>query len=208
MNISAAGTNYSSAYPSLSGPIQHAPLSDDLLKQKGLDRTRLATEVAQISAGNIELEVSALNKSIKTYNRLTDDFIKKYLEESEKQYGEEYRLRYGDAWVKAWAERHERTMLREREDAQRYIESTDQYLRMQYNVSGSIYEYDARTDTYSQGVFKASVDLGDSAVRFDSKKGAEISIMGRLFTANFTRDYTPQPENLDYLISQLVDLRA
>lgn len=96
-----------------------------------------------------------------------------------------------------------------RRDAdKRGIEGADHILRMSLNVSGASYTYDPKTDTYARGAFTASVNLGDSAVRFDSRKGPEISIMGIAFTTNFARNSIPQMGSLDYEVINPEILKA
>lgn len=96
-----------------------------------------------------------------------------------------------------------------RRDAdKRGIEGADHILRMSLNVSGATYTYDPKTDTYARGAFTASVDLGDSAVRFDSRKGPEVSIMGTAFTTNFARNSIPQMGSLDYEVINPDELAA
>lgn len=152
--------------------------------------------MAQSYAGMAEGFTSEINQAIASYNHFTDDALEKYVEES--------RQKYGDA-----AAETARRLARVGKDlAKRTIETADQGLRAHLNVSGSTYAYDPKTDTYARGAFTASVDLGGSAVRFDSRKGPEVSIKGAAFTANFARRSIPQIGSLDYEVINLDELEA
>lgn len=195
MSISAVSSSYVSVYPALAPSKVSAPPGQPLLPA-GVDRVKHATEQAQIYAGTAELETSRINDGIASYNHFSDENMEKYIEEikADKRKLESNQRMWGDGWEQALREHGQRM----RDFARRTIEISDLRLRMAFNVRGSTHTYDPKTGTYARGAFTASVDLGDSAVRFDSRKGPEISIMGAAFTANFTRNAFPRMGSLDY----------
>ena len=205
MSISAVGNSYVPVYPSLSPSKVSAP-PGNLPLSTGVDRVKYATEMAQSYAGTAELETSRINQAIESYNHFSDDNIKKYIEEvrGDKRLLEQHLLSDGEGWEKAVEERG----LMTREFAKRTIETGDIGLKAYFNVSGSTHTYDPKTDTYARGAFTASVNLGDSAVRFDSRKGPEVSIMGGSFTENFSRNFIPQMGTLDYEVINPDELEA
>ncbi len=205
MSISAVSSSYVSVYPALAPSKVSAPPGQPPLPA-GVDRVKHATEQAQIYAGNAELETSRINEGIRMYNDSSDDSIQEAIEriKRDKRLLESYQLNYGAGWE----EKAREGRLIQRALAKRLIETSDKYLRMAFNVRGSTHTYDPKTGTYARGAFTASVDLGDSAVRFDSRKGPEISIMGAAFTANFTRNAFPRMGSLDYELINPDELEA
>ena len=195
MSISAASNSYVPVFPSLSATRPLA-VSGEYKAPKGVDPVKHATEMAQHYAGIAEQFTSRINTWSNIYNENTDDLIEAAVEATRQRYGDEA----------AEGTRLGRTLSKNL--AKRIIETADQGLRAYFNVSGSTHTYDPKTDTYARGAFTASVNLGDSAVRFDSRKGPEVSIMGAAFTANFARSSIPQMGSLDYEVINPDELEA